>query len=320
MGGVLGLLGQITAPGPLAEPHTVLINPGQGVLDIGAELQAEGVVASPWLFALVAGLTGPDHLKAGEYLFEAHLSLEQVVGLMRRGRTVVHRLTVPEGLTSAQVVALLQAEPLLAGEVGPVPAEGTLLPDTYNFSRGDQRSALILRLRTAMAAALSQAWAQRAPHLPFKTPAEAVTLASVVEKETGRPGERPLVAGVFINRLASGMPLQSDPTVIYALTNGAGPLGRPLSRADLQLESPYNTYRIPALPPGPIANPGRAALQAVLHPEAHSYLYFVADGTGGHAFAATLEQHNQNVAAWRAHQAGHDGGQSGVWDGAVGVR
>jgi UPF0755 protein len=220
------------------------------------------------------------------------------------GVTVKHRLTIPEGLTSAEIVALVAAAPDLEGSVpAALPADGSLLPETYFFSKGDTREQLLERMRKGMSDALAELWPARDGAVALKTVAEAVTLASIVEKETGLAAERPRVASVFFNRLAQGMPLQSDPTVIYALTGGKGPLGRALLRADLQVASPYNTYANPGLPPGPIANPGRASLEAVLHPDSTKDLYFVADGSGGHAFAATLDEHNRNVAAWRKQQA-----------------
>jgi len=226
-----------------------------------------------------------------------------VLDLLRSGRTHVRSLTVPEGLTVAKVLALLEAEPALSGPIGDPPPEGSLLPDTYHFSRGDSRTALVRRMREAMTAFMEVSWAKRSPGVPLASPAEAVVLASIVEKETGVPSERRRVAGVFVNRLKAGMRLQSDPTVVYALSAGTGLLARALTRADWQLASPFNTYQVDGLPPSPIANPGRDAIAAVLDPETHGFLYFVADGSGGHAFAATLDQHNRNVAAWRRVRA-----------------
>lgn len=218
------------------------------------------------------------------------------------GRTVVHRVTVPEGLTSVEIVAIVAASEVLEGAVPPPPVQGALLPETYHVARGDERAAVIGRMAEAMNEALARLWPTRAPDLPLASPAEAVILASIVEKETGIAAERAKVAGVFYNRLALGMPLQSDPTVVFALTDGKMPLGRALTRDDLAIDDPYNTYKVNGLPPGPIANPGLASLEAVLKPEATDALYFVADGTGGHAFARTLDEHNRNVAKWRKLQ------------------
>jgi UPF0755 protein len=291
------------APGPLAEPATLVIAKGSGVAVIADSLAAARVVRSRWDLVVAARLADAGHaLKAGEYAFAAGISLKDVLDLLRSGRTVVHRLTVPEGLTAAQVLVLLQAEPALAGDPGALPPEGSLLPETYYFSRGDTRAELIARMTEAMARTVADLWARRSPDLPLADPAQAVTLASIVEKETGIAAERPRIAGVFMNRLKAGMKLQSDPTIIYALTGGKGPLDRPLTRADWQLASPYNTYVVDGLPPGPIANPGRDSLAAVMTPEATDFLYFVADGSGGHAFSASLADHNRNVAHWRAVQ------------------
>jgi UPF0755 protein len=302
-----------TGPGPLAEERTVVIERGAGVNAISQRLADEGVLPDPWTLRIGVRLFGDGRsLKAGEYRFPAHVSPQAVLGKLTTGDVVQRQVTVPEGLTSHQVVELLAAAEGLAGEVATTPPEGTLLPETYAFTLGDSRAALLERMRTGMQAALAELWAKRAPELPLKSPEEAVTLASIVEKETGVAAERPRVAAVFVNRLKRGMPLQSDPTVIYALTggkaasvaNGEGILGRSLTRADLQADHPYNTYRNPGLPPGPIANPGRASIEAVLNPPATNELYFVADGTGGHAFAETLDEHNRNVAKWRKLQNG----------------
>jgi UPF0755 protein len=263
------------------------------------------VIRDSLVFAAGVRVYGEERpLQAGEYQFAARVSMRLVMEQMIDGVTVKHRLTIPEGLTSAEIVALVAAAPDLEGSVpAALPADGSLLPETYFFSKGDTREQLIERMRKGMSDTLAELWPARDGAVPLKTIAEAVTLASIVEKETGLATERPHVASVFFNRLAQGMPLQSDPTVIYALTGGKGPLGRALLRADLQFASPYNTYANAGLPPGPIANPGRASLEAVLHPASTKDLYFVADGSGGHAFAATLDEHNRNVAAWRKQQA-----------------
>jgi len=291
---------RIVAPGPLTESATVVIPRGSGLEAVAITLADAGVVESPLLVVLGARLTGAARdLKAGEYAFAPGVSIDDVLEQMRRGRTVVHRLTVPEGLTSAQILALLDKEPVLTGTVAERPKDGSLLPETYNFSHGDSREHLVERMQRAMAQALAEAWRGRDKDLPYHSPEEALTLASIVEKETGVAAERARVAGVYVNRLEAGMRLQSDPTVIYALTDGSGELGRALTRNDLRTESPYNTYAVSGLPPGPIANPGKASILAALKPERHEYLYFVADGTGGHAFAKTLPDHNRNVARWR---------------------
>lgn len=286
--------------GPLDEDRSVVIVRGSGTGGIAAVLAEEGVVRDARAFHLAAVATGKSRrLRAGEYAFPAGISLRGVLELLESGRTVVRRFTVAEGLTSIEIVALLEAAPGLTGEIAERPPEGSLLPETYHYSWGDDRGELLRRMRHAMETTLAELWEERAEDLPFDTPEEAVILASIVEKETGVAAERPLVASVFVNRLNRGMRLQSDPTVVYAMTKGEEPLGRALTRADWRFEDPYNTYQNDGLPPGPIANPGRASLAAVLAPEESDYLYFVADGTGGHAFARTLDEHNRNVARWR---------------------
>jgi UPF0755 protein len=285
-------------PGKLAAAATLMIPKGESSLNIGKQLQAAGVVSSSYAFAVTTHLPPHKAVKAGEYLFPAGISLAAVVDELESGKVLIHHLTIPEGLTSLQIVQLLQAEPALAGDVGNTPAEGSLLPETYNFTLGDTRVALITRMQTDAAQVLASSWANRDSQSALKSPQEALVLASIVEKETGVAAERPLVAAVFNNRLKQGMKLQSDPTVIYALDKGTGPLERPLTHADLAIESPYNTYVISGLPPAPICNPGRLALEAALHPAPFPYLYFVATGNGGHAFASTYEEHNRNVAQW----------------------
>jgi UPF0755 protein len=220
------------------------------------------------------------------------------------GRSVLHAITFPEGWTSQQVVERLNTDPVLSGEIAEVPAEGALMPDTYKFTRGATRQQMIDQMVRVQERVLAEVWARRAPGLPVETPEEFVTLASIVEKETGRADERPRVARVFINRLERGMRLDSDPTVLYGIFGGAGrPPERTIYQSDLDKPTPYNTYQITGLPAGPIANPGRAALEAVANPSRTDELYFVADGTGGHVFASTLEEHNRNVARWRQIRA-----------------
>ena len=301
--GWLYVHGRFDTPGPLREERTLVLPQGLGAFDIADRLAEAEVIDDPVLF--VAGLWIEDKqhaLKAGEYAFEALIAPRGVMEKLIAGDTVVRRVTIAEGMTSAEVVTALQAAPGLEGEIAAVPAEGSLLPETYHYARGDSRAALIERMRSGMVSLVDELWSARDPEVGLQDAGQAVVLASVVEKETAAAEERPIIAGVFLNRLRTGMRLQSDPTVIYALTGGKGPLGRPLARADLRVESPYNTYRHGGLPPGPIANPGRAALAAVLHPAETSALYFVADGSGGHAFAETLDEHNRNVARWRARR------------------
>ncbi len=290
---------RFTQPGPLEAETTVIVEPG-GLRAVAATLAAEGVIGDDALFVVVARALGRGAaLKAGEYRFAAGVSMRAVLETLVRGKTVVHRLTVPEGLTSAQVVDLLRARPELSGTIDAVPPEGSLLPETYHFSRGEDRAALLSRMQRAMSDALAGLWPQRAADLPLSGPEEAVILASIVERETAVPAERPRVAAVFINRLRRGMRLQSDPTVIYGLSGGDGLIDRRLTRADLRADHPFNTYVHGGLPPAPISNPGRAAIAAVLAPVDTDELYFVADGNGGHAFARTLDEHNRNVRRWR---------------------
>lgn len=292
---------RLNAPGPATGSVTVVIPRSSGIEQVALALDEGGVIDSPMLFAVAAALTGRSAaLKAGEYAFPPGISMDSVMRQMAQGRTVVHKLTVPEGLTSVQIVALIDADPALEGPVGPMPENGTLMPDTYHFSLGDRRQDLVERMTAAMEQTVAEVWKQRSNEVKLASPRDLVTLASIVEKETGLAAERPRIARVFLNRLSQGMKLQSDPTVIFALTNGSGELGRPLTRADWKFDSPYNTYATDGLPPGPIANPGKAALKAVAQPERNDFLYFVADGTGGHAFSATLAEHNRNVARWHA--------------------
>ena len=291
---------QFTRPGPLSAPATVVIPKGAGLERIAAELGAAGVISDPLVFRLGARVLGVHKsLRAGEYAIAAGVSARAVLEILNQGQTVVRRLTVAEGLTTRDILARLEATEGLEGRVWPIPAEGRLLPETYHFSHGDSRQDVVRRMSRAMAETLGELWDGRAGGLPLATPDEALVLASIVEKETAVPGERRRVARVFLNRLAKGMRLQSDPTVVYALTAGAGTLGRPLTRADLKTPSPHNTYLNDGLPPTPIANPGRASLEAVLRPAPSDELYFVADGQGGHVFARTLAEHNRNVAKWR---------------------
>ncbi len=294
------------APGPLTMEKIIVIPKGSGVRGMGDLLQAEQVIADKWVFAAFSRLTGTNRkLQAGEYQFTPGMKMAEVLSKISRGDIYQRNFTIPEGKTSFEIVQILKAVPGLQGEITEIPAEGSLLPETYSYLSNDARADKVAYMQAQMKKTIDELWPGRDADLPLKTPEEAVTLASIVEKETGVASERKRVAGVFINRLKVGMMLQTDPTVIYGITKGEnknegqGPLGRRLLLKDLETPGPYNTYLNPGLPPTPIANPGRASIEAVLHPEAHNFLFFVADGKGGHVFAATLDDHNRNVAAWR---------------------
>jgi UPF0755 protein len=287
-------------PGPLAADKIVVIEREDDSGTIGDQLERAGVVDSALWFSAMTMIDGSrSSLKRGEYAFKAGVSLRQVEAELIAHKVVQHKLTIPEGLTSDQVVERLHDDDALAGDVKEPPREGSLLPDTYLFELGDTRQAELTRMAKAQAKAVEEIWAKRAPDLPIKSPGELVTLASIVEKETGKADERARVAGVFVNRLQKHMRLQSDPTIVYGLVFGKGTLGHPITKAELDQATPYNTYNIDGLPPGPICNPGKAALEAAANPMRTKELYFVADGTGGHAFAETLDQHLKNVAHWR---------------------
>jgi UPF0755 protein len=292
------------APGPLPEDKVVNIPRGSGIRDIADVLSREGVIDQSWVFiGGVLMLKAREDLKAGEYQFRAHASLRDVVATIVEGRVVTHQLAIPEGLTSEQIVARLLEDDVLTGNVKEIPREGSLLPDTYNFTRGVTREQIIQRMQQAQQHLLKEIWDHHSPDLPLKTPEQLVILASLVEKETGKPEERTRVAAVFVNRLKQKIKLQSDPTIIYGLVGGKGTLGRPIMKSEIDQPTPYNTYQIDGLPPGPIANPGRASLEAAASPARTRELYFVADGTGGHAFAETYEQHLKNVARLRQSEA-----------------
>jgi UPF0755 protein len=301
--GVLALvagLQRIREPGPLTNDKVLFIAAGTDVPDIIAQLEREGVIDSPLMMNAVLVIEGNrSKLKPGEYLFHQRASLREVMDIIINNRQILHAITIPEGLTSEQVAQRLRDNELLAGDIREQPKEGTLLPETYKFPRGWSRSDLIRKMQNDQNRLVEQIWAHRAADLPVRTPFELVTLASIVEKETGKADERPHVASVFVNRLQKRMRLQSDPTIVYGLVGGKGTLGRGILRSELEKPTPYNTYTIDGLPPGPIANPGRAALEAVANPSRTSDLYFVADGTGGHVFAETFAQHSANVARWR---------------------
>jgi UPF0755 protein len=303
VGGAAILLGKtrLETPGPLQEDKIVGIPPRSGMLDIADLLTREGVIEEHRLIFMagVLALNARSELKAGEYLFTKHASVRDVLQTIVEGKVVQHQITVPEGLTSEQIVARLLDNDVLVGNVKEVPREGSLLPDSYYFNRGSTREQLIQRMRQAQDRLLREVWERRNPDLPLRSPDQLIVLASIIEKETSKPEERTRIAAVFANRLKQKMKLQSDPTVIYGLVFGEGSLGRPLSKADMAQPTPYNTYVIDGLPPGAIASPGRASIEAAAFPARTKELFFVADGTGGHAFAETYEQHQKNVARLR---------------------
>lgn len=291
--------GWIAASGPLLNVTNVVVPKGASLKTVAEELSRAGVIDKPWLFRIMARINGlAKHLKAGEYQFMPGISLQAAMDKIARGEVFFRRITIPEGLTSGQIMYLIANYPDLEGEIDLDVKEGELLPETYSFELGASRNSIILQARSAMQKALEEVWASRDSSLPLKDVNELLTLASIIEKETGVPEERPLVASVFLNRLKKGMRLQTDPTVIYAITEGETSFGRSLKRADLKIDSPYNTYLNYGLPPGPICNPGREALMAAARPQQSDYLYFVADGKGGHRFARSLNEHNRNVKAW----------------------
>jgi UPF0755 protein len=292
--------GMFEAPGPLNRERTVIVPKDTGVRAIADILRRERIIDTPIVFVTAAFLMrATSDLKAGEYLFDAGVSMREVLETLVEGKSILHQVTIAEGLTSAQIVQRLMESDVLVGEVPRAPREGTLLPETYKVMRGTSRQQLLTRMAAAHSRVVQEVWDRRAADLPIKTIDEFITLASIVEKETGKADERTRVAAVFINRLTRKMRLQSDPTIIYGLAGGKGTLGRPLTREDVERATPYNTYLIDGLPPGPIANPGRASLEAVANPSRTRELYFVADGNGGHVFANTYDQHLKNVARWR---------------------
>lgn len=286
-------------PGPAPKPVAVIVPEGGTLTSAARELERTGAISSARRFLLLAKLFGREGvIRAGEYEVPARASAKAVLDLLRSGRTLQRFVTIPEGTPSILVYEKLMAVPLLAGPI-PMPEEGSVLPDSYSYSRGETRAAVLKRMTAAMDRTLDALWAQRKPATVAKSPREAIILASIVEKETGVPSERRMVAGVYSNRLRLGMPLQADPTVIYPITKGK-PLGRRILQSELRADNGYNTYAKPGLPVGPIANPGKASIAAVLDPAPTRALYFVADGKGGHVFADTLAEHNANVAKWYA--------------------
>ena len=294
----------LESPGPLQEDKIVNIPARAGKRDIADVLSREGVInVNPWIFiGSVFALKASSDLKPGEYSFQKNASLRDVIATIVDGKVVQHAITIPEGLTSEQIVSRLTDNDIFTGSVREIPREGTLLPETYKFPRGTTRDQVIQRLQQAQKRVLAEIWERRNTDTPLKSPDQLVTLASIVEKETGRADERSRVAAVFVNRLRQRMKLQSDPTIIYGLVGGKGTLGRPIKRSEITQPSPYNTYVIDGLPPGPIANPGRASLEATANPARTRDLFFVADGTGGHAFTETYDQHAKNVAKLRASE------------------
>ena len=292
----------LEAPGPLQDDKVVNIPTRAGKGDIAEVLQREGVIdANRWVFlGAVFALKAAQDLKPGEYLFQKNANLRDVIGTIVDGKVVQHSVTIPEGLTSEQIVTRLTENDIFTGSIREMPREGTLLPETYKFPRGTPRDQVIQRMQREQKRVLADIWERRSGDVPVKTPEQLVTLASIVEKETGRADERSRVAAVFTNRLQKKMKLQSDPTIIYGLVGGKGTLGRPIKRSEIQQPSPYNTYVVDGLPPGPIANPGRASLEATANPARTRDLFFVADGTGAHAFTETYDAHQKNVAKLRA--------------------
>ena len=305
--GLIALAGAIavgaqsfSAEGPLEAPTRVTLERGVGLNGAARALEDAGVIESGTIFRLGARYKGQARaIKFGEYEIPAKASMEEVLDIVVSGRSIEYKVTVAEGLTSWEIVELLKANDLLTGEVPAVPAEGTLAPDTYFVQKGSTRGALINRMKESQERILAEAWAARDPDTPLRSAEEALVLASIIEKETGVASERAKVGGVFVNRLKRGMRLQSDPTIIYGITLGQGPLGRGIRRSEITKPTKYNTYVIDRLPPGPIANPGKDAILAAVQPEKTEFIYFVADGSGGHAFAKSLREHEKNVAAWR---------------------
>ena len=299
-GSVLTTYTQFVEDGPLTEAKDMIIPPGKSLKQIARLLKRENIIESPAIFELGVRASGnATRIKSGEYRFPRKASSKLVMNILTDGQTVARRFVAPEGLTSQQIVDLMDKYIGLTGTVTTIPPNGTLLPETYNYSYGDSKESLIRRMQAAMSKTISEMWDKRDPNLPLRTPQEALILASIVEKETSRADERPHIASVFYNRLQRKIRLQSDPTVIYAITDGRLDLNRSLTYADLKIQHPYNTYVNYGLPSGPIANPGRKALEAVLNPIQTEDIYFVADGTGGHVFAATYEDHQKNVNRWR---------------------
>jgi UPF0755 protein len=294
---------EFTARGPSVSDITLVLPRGASLGAISSRLAEHGVLRHPRVFQGMVRLLGEERLlKAGEYVFPARISPREIEFLLLGGHTVQRKLTVPEGLMAVEVLELLKETEGLSGDLPARPAEGWLLPDTYYYAYGDERGFFVERMRQAMRDLMAQYWATRQPDLPYRSPEEAIVMASIIEKETAKDEERARVASVYVNRLRRGMRLQADPTVAYGVTGGAAVLDRPLTRDDLAQENPWNTYRVAGLPPTAIANPSRASVLAALHPETTKFIYFVADGNGGHTFAESLPDHNRNVRKWRRGQ------------------
>ena len=299
-GSVLTTYTQFVAEGPLETQTETLIEKGKSLRKIAKQLYREGIITSPSIFEIGVRASGQaDKIKAGEYSIPRHASPKMVMNILTSGNTYIRRLVVPEGLTSEQVVALMDNAKGLVGDVVRFPKEGTLLPDTYHYSYGDTKEGMIERMKNAMDHTLEELWENRDPKITLKTPREAVIMASIIEKETSRNSERAHIASVFYNRMKQGIRLQSDPTVIYAVTDGHVDKMKRVTYKDLKVQNPYNTYVIYGLPRGPISNPGRASIEATLHPMNTKDVYFVADGTGGHVFSPTYKEHQKNVENWR---------------------
>jgi len=301
----------VEAEGPLKEPKHIVIPRGAGPAIMAKVLRDEGVISYQQLFRIALMIDpSPKVIKAGEYEIPAHISMQALVDLLQSGKVVQRRITIPEGMTTAEIVELVRKTEALSGQITLDLKEGDLLPETYFYSRDDARDGLLSRMKEGMEKTLDEAWRKRAAGLPLANRRDMLVLASIIEKETSLSAERTRVSAVYINRLRMKMKLESDPTTIYGLTNGKTALGRDLTRADLQSTTPYNTYVVTGLPPGPICNPGRASILAAVSPTRERSIYFVADGQGGHAFATTLAEHNRNVARWREIQRQRQEGQS----------
>ncbi len=313
--GIIGLLailclaliaGFFIGPGPKAQSgkSTVfVVEAGDGAARIASNLRKKKLIRASFTFKTLSVLTGASKkLKPGEYVIPSGASPIRVLNILTRGDSLAHKITIPEGWTNGMAYERIANNPILTGDLPPMPEEGMLAPDTYKVKRGDTRAAIVAQMQAAQTRIIDDLWLKRAADLPIKTKSEAIILASIVEKETGIASERPEVAAVFINRLRKGMKLQSDPTIIYGITKGL-PIGRKIYKSEIEKPHPWNTYVIPALPPTAIANPGRDAIAAVLNPPQSKYLFFVADGTGGHVFAETYAEHDRNVQKWRAIRA-----------------
>jgi UPF0755 protein len=302
---------QFDQPGPLNYPTVFVVPRGEGVSAIARRLEQDGIINDRWTFFIASRYFKVyDKIKAGEYNIKINASLRDILDTLVEGKSILYSVGIPEGLTSYQIVEKLKAQPDLVGDIGEIPPEGSLLPDTYRFARGTSREELLRRMQGEQKKFLEGLWPARSRELQSMKPEDIINIAAIVEKEASRADERPRVAAVYWNRLRKGMPLQADPTIIYGASNGKGTLGRPILRSELDDDdNPYNTYKNKGLPPTPIANPGRAAIEAALNPAKTSDLYFVADGTGGHAFAESYGDHQKNVAKWRRIEKEHDSDQ-----------